>query len=170
MRNGKKGWKPLVSTLRASEGDLSALAGFLKIHVDKATNARWVAMEDNGKNMTYDELWKGLEFTYGMNKEVFEWKRWDELRLEYPVANHTRAAWEPFLASFEALARASGVSESDKLRNLMSMVSPSLGRVLGEAQVQKYKVVVSSVTMRRAQRVPMSASQVRVLVGEAGRP
>ena len=41
----KKGWKRFISTLRVSEGDLSALAGLLKMHVDKATNARWVAME-----------------------------------------------------------------------------------------------------------------------------
>ena len=51
----------------------------------------------------------------------------------------------------------------------MSIVRSSFGRVLGEAQVQKYKVVVSCVTMRRAQRVPFSAGQVRALVGEAGR-
>ena len=108
-------------------------------------------MEDNGKNMTYDELWEDLEFTYGMNKEVFEWQRWDELRLEYPGAHPTLAAWEPFLASFEALERDVGVFDSDKFRKLPSMMPSSLGRVLGEAQVQKYKVVVSFVTMRRAQ-------------------
>ena len=120
--------------------------------------------------MTYDELWEDLEFTYWMNKEVFEWQRWDELRLEYPGAHPTREAWEPFLASFEALARDVGVSESEKFRKLMSIVPPSLGRVLGEAQVQKYKVVVNCVTTRRFKRVTISASQVRALVGEAGRP
>ena len=98
------------------------------------------------------------------------WQRWDKLRLEYPEAHNTRAAWEPFLPSFEALARDLGVSESVKFRKLMSIVPPSLVRVLGEAQIQKYKVVVSCVTMRRAQRVPVSASQVPALVGEAERP
>ena len=77
----KKGWKRFISTLRASVGDLSAGAGLLKMHVDTVTRARWVAMEDKGKNMTYDELWEDLEFTYGMNEEVFDWPRWDELRL-----------------------------------------------------------------------------------------
>ena len=48
-------------------------------------------MEDNGENMTYDELWEGLEFTYGMNKEVFEWQRWDELRLEPGSAAYARS-------------------------------------------------------------------------------
>ena len=49
------------------------------MHVDKATNARWVAMEDNGKNMTYEEVWENLEFIHGMNKEVFEWQILEEL-------------------------------------------------------------------------------------------
>ena len=71
------------------------------MHVDEATNARWVAIEDNGKNMTYAELWEDLDFTDWMNKEVFEWKRWEEVRIEYPGAHPTRAAWERFLASFE---------------------------------------------------------------------
>ena len=83
-------------------------------------------MEENGKNMTCEELLEDLEFTYGMNKEVFEWQRWDELRLEYTGANPTRAAWVRFLASFKALARDVGVSESEKFRHLMSIVPPSL--------------------------------------------
>ena len=125
-------------------------------------------MQDNGKTMTYDEPLENFEFTYGMNKEVFEWQRWDEPRLEYPGAHRTRASWEPFRASFEALARDVGVSESENFRKLKSIVPPSLRRGLAEAQVQKYKVVVSCVTMRRTQRKLISASQVRALVGEAG--
>ena len=52
----------------------------------------------------------------------------------------------------------------------MSIVPPSLGRVLGDAKVQKSKVVVSCETMRRGQRVPISAIQVQALVVEAGTP